>query len=72
MQRMLSALLLLSLSAQTQADCELPFAPSEVRATALTFHHAMEKARQERPHGVEPKKASRKTNAQVTRYPNAP
>lgn len=39
MQRTLMLALMLSLSANASADCDLRYAPPEVRAAALAFHH---------------------------------
>lgn len=39
MQRTLMLVLMLSLSAKASADCDLRYAPPEVRAAALAFHH---------------------------------
>ena len=39
MQRTLMLTLMLSLSAKASADCDLRYAPPEVRAAALAFHH---------------------------------
>lgn len=39
MQRTLMLALMLSLSAKASADCDLRYAPPEVRAAALAFHH---------------------------------
>jgi hypothetical protein len=38
----LIGILLLMLLAQAHADCELPYAPREVRAVALNFHQRLE------------------------------
>jgi hypothetical protein len=40
MPRALMLTLLLSLSANASADCDLRFAPAEVRAAAWAFHHS--------------------------------
>jgi hypothetical protein len=39
MQRTLILALTLSLSANASADCDLRYAPPDVRAAALAFHH---------------------------------
>ena len=39
MHRILLLALVLSLSAKANADCDLRYAPPEVRAAALAFHH---------------------------------
>ncbi|KLD63757.1 hypothetical protein [Dyella japonica] len=46
MPRTLMLALMLSLSANTNADCDLRYAPPDVRAAALAFHHHTSERRQ--------------------------
>lgn len=46
MHRTLLLALVLSLSAKANADCDLRYAPPEVRAAALAFHHQASERRQ--------------------------
>ena len=58
MQRFAASILALVLAESVHADCELPFAPPEVRATAMTFHHRADELRSSH-HRASPERSTR-------------
>ena len=61
MQRTLMLALMLSLSANASADCDLRYAPPEVRAAAQAFHHHVSERR--------PSSANNAARAAIQRVP---
>ncbi|WP_267221993.1 hypothetical protein [Dyella silvae] len=46
MKRIAGLLMMVSLMSRANADCELLYAPPEVRAAALKFHHQISQRRE--------------------------
>lgn len=64
MPRTAALILAITAAGSAHADCELPYAPPEVRAAALAFHHRTDERR-----GVKQQNMMRKEPAKSSRKP---